>query len=103
VAKVIPIYKNKGETTVPGNYRPISLLSAFDKLLEKVISSRLYSHLQKHKILYEYQFGFRKNHSTSLALIEVIDQIYHNLNKGNLCLGVFNILIYKRPLIYCES
>ena len=60
IAKVVPVYKNKGETTFPGNYRPISLLSIFDKLLEKVMYSRLYKHLHANQILYQYQFGFRK-------------------------------------------
>jgi len=68
LAKVIYVYKNKGETCIPGNYRPISLSSVFDKLLEKVMYSRLYSYLQAHDILHKYQFGFRTNYSTSMAV-----------------------------------
>ena len=48
LAKVIPVYKNMGETCIQGNYRPISLLSVFHKLLEKVMYTRLYSYLQAH-------------------------------------------------------
>ena len=47
---LIPVCKNKGEITSPGNYRPISLLSVFDKLLEKVMYFRLYNHLQTNNI-----------------------------------------------------
>ena len=67
LAKVILVYKNKGEITSPGNYRPISLLSDIDKLLEKVIYFRLYNHLQTNSILNQYQCGFRKKllHNTS--------------------------------------
>jgi len=54
------------------------LLSVFDKLLEKVVYSRLYNHLQSISVLNQYQFGFHKNYSTTLALIEVTDKIYHN-------------------------
>jgi len=54
------------------NYRPISLLSIFSKLIEKLMHKRLYSFLMSNKILYHYQFGFRKSHSPTLALIEVI-------------------------------
>jgi len=50
------------------NYRPISLLSVFDKLFEKVMYNHLYQHLEYNNILYKYQFGFRKNHGTNLAL-----------------------------------
>ena len=84
LAKVIPVYKNKGEIISPGNYRPISL-SVFDKLLEKVMYLRLYNHLQTNSILNQYQFGFRKNYSTTLALIEIINKIYQNQNEGKLC------------------
>jgi len=78
LAKVIPIFKN-GDKYLPSNYRPVSLLSTFSKLLEKVMYKRLYLYLQGNNILYRYQFGFRKNHSTALALIDVVDSIYQYL------------------------
>ena len=51
--------------------------------------SRLYSYLQSNDVLYKYQFGFRANHSTSLALIEVIDNIYEQLDAGSSVYGVY--------------
>lgn len=60
------------------NYHPISLLSIFHKILEKLMCSRLRNFL---KAKYDFQFGFRSNHSTSLALLEVIDNIYYHLDK----------------------
>ena len=77
-AKVIPIFK-KGDRSLACNYRPISLLSVFDKLLEKLMYKRVYTCLVKHNILYKHQFGFRKNYSTALALIEVMDKYIKNL------------------------
>lgn len=50
---------------------------------------RLISFLTKHNVLYKYQFGFRSNHSTSLALVEVIDEIYEQLDKKNYVIGTF--------------
>jgi len=50
---------------------------------------RLYSNLQVNKVLYKYQFGFRKNYSTSLALIDVIDNIYSNISNDKFCGGVY--------------
>ena len=64
ITKIIPVFK-KGDPSSPGNYRSVSLLSIFDKLLEKLMYSRLYSHLWFNNVLYKYQFGFRANHSTS--------------------------------------
>jgi len=75
VAIVIPIYK-KGERNQPGNYRPISLLGVFDKIMEKLMYKQLSDFLENNKILYEYQFGFRKNYSTSQHVMEVVDSIY---------------------------
>jgi len=88
IAKVIPVYK-KGESYLTSNYRPISLLSVFNKLLEKLMHARLYSFLFKNDILYQYQFGFRKNYSTILALIEVIDNIYRGLDNNEIIIGVY--------------
>src|SRR6266568_8089003 len=88
IAKVIPLFK-KGDSTSPGNYRPISLLSFFSKLLEKIIFNRMYCFLSKNNSLYKYQFGFRKKHSTSLALLDVIDNCYTNMALGHKALGIF--------------
>ena len=71
------------------NYRPISLLSIFDKLLEKVMTNRLSKHLEVNQIPHKYQFGFRKNHSTSLALIDVIDNILEHLDNYRHVIGIY--------------
>ena len=62
VSRVTPVYKN-GLTTEPTNYRPIALLSPFSKILEKIIADQLTSFIEKHEILFPYQFGFRKGYS----------------------------------------
>ena len=88
LARVIPLHK-KSEKTILSNYRPISLLSCFGKLLEKLMHKRLYSFLKRHNILYQYQFGFQQNLSTSLALIEIADNIRTNLDNNNDVLGIY--------------
>ena len=88
LAKVIPIYK-KGEHSLPQNYRPISLLSIFHKILEKIMAKRLKDYLTTSSILYSYQFGFRQNHSTVLALIDVTDDIYSHLENDEYVLGIY--------------
>ena len=85
---MIPIFKSE-ERTDPSNYRPISLLSVFDELLEKLMYNRLNPFFQKHNIFYKYQFGFRKNHATANALTEVIDYIYKSLDEGNYVFGIY--------------
>jgi len=87
IAKVVPVFR-KSDCSQPTNYRPISLLSIFDKLLEKLMFSRLIYYLEGNNILYNYQFGFRKNHSTSLALIDVVDNIYENLDASLTVVGM---------------
>ncbi len=88
IANVIPIYK-KNEKIIPDNNRPISLLSTLNKLLEKMMYKRLMSFLIKQKILYIYKFGIPKNHSTSMVLIEIIDNIHNDLAKGKYIAGLF--------------
>ena len=88
IAKVIPLHK-KGNLYSTTNYRPISLLSNFGKIFEKLMYVRIMSFLKSHNILYKYQFGFRSHHSTSLALIDVADTVYHELDSGNYVIGTF--------------
>ena len=71
------------------HYRPINLSSVFSQILEKLMFNRVSSFFTKHKILYEYQFGFRKNHCTSMALFEVIQMIINELASKNKVMGIF--------------
>ena len=73
IAKVIPVFKS-GNRNLLNNYRPVSVLSIFSKVLEKIVY-KLISFIQKNNILYRKQFGFRKGHSTSHALIDFINKL----------------------------
>ncbi len=86
-AKVIPVYKTN-EKHSPGNYRPISLLSIFNKLLEKLMYKRLFAFLNQFNILEKYQFGFRRGYSTTMAVTEIIENIRKEIDKGNSVLSV---------------
>ena len=89
-AKIVPIFK-AGETDNFTNYRPISLLSSFSKLLEKVAANQIMKYLNKFKLLYEHQYGFRAKHNTTQPLIHFLDKIYNALNKpvSEYTLGIF--------------
>ena len=88
IAKIIPIFKS-GEKSSFNNYRPISLLPQFSKILEKLFTARLDSFLVKNKILYRSQFGFQKNQSTSLAVMELIEEITNNTEQKRVTAGIF--------------
>ena len=88
VSKVVPIFK-KGDNKLPENYRPISLLSCINKLLEKAIEKRLRDFIDKNNLFYEYQFGFRKKYSTCHALLDMTNNIYKHLNAGENVLGLY--------------
>ena len=88
IAKVTPVYK-AGDSSDLGNYRPISVLPCFSKILERIMYKRLYKYLQENKILYCKQFGFQAGHSTDHAIIQLVDQIYENFEENNYTLGVF--------------
>ena len=89
IAKVIPIFKNKGDEMLFSNYRPISLLSNINKNFEKLVYSRLYSFLNLHNCIYDLQFGFRANHSTNNALFSLTELIRNALDNGNFACGIF--------------
>ena len=88
IAKIIPIYK-KNEVYLPDNYRPISILSAIHKIVEKLTHKRLYKFLVKYNILFRYQFGFRNSYSTVMALIEIVDRIRITADAGKAIAGLY--------------
>ncbi len=106
IAKVIPLYKTRDKHLFT-NYRPVSILPQFSKILEKVFISRLDNFIEKHDLLTDNQYGFRSNRSTSQALIELTEEITNSMDKKKYAVGVFidlkkafdtinhEILIYK--------
>ena len=85
---VIPIHK-KGDSSKNTNYRPISLLSVFSKILEKLMHQRLYNFLELHEILFQMQFSFRNGHSTDHALISLSERIKRKLDSNRFGCGIF--------------
>ena len=88
VSKIIPLYKS-GDRTIFNNHRPISLLPLFSKVLERLMYDRLYDFLVKYSILYSFQFGFGKAHSTYMALTCMLDKLHNALEKGDYAIGIF--------------
>ena len=87
IAQIIPWYKNDDPMQF-NNYRPVSLLPFFSKLFERLMYNRLIDFINKHKLLYDYQFGFRKNHSTFLALVTLLEQITTALDNAEFAICV---------------
>ena len=70
------------------NYRTISLLPQFSKILEKLFNVGLDNFIERHSILSNSQYGFRPNMSTALALLKLTEEITSALDKKN-TIGVF--------------
>ena len=88
LAHALPIFK-KGSRLLVSNYRPISLLSNLNKILEKIMHKRIYAFLEKYELLYSLQFGFRSKYSTSHALIHMTEAIRSALDSGFVTCGIF--------------
>ena len=90
IAKVIPVYK-ASDTNILNNYRPISLLPAFSKLLEKIMYNKVILFLDKNNVLYKHQYGFRSKHSTIHPIIHLLNHCAdnHNIYSNNLTLATF--------------
>lgn len=86
--KVVPVFK-KGDRTLINNYRPITIRPFFSKVIEKLLVTRLTNYLNKFNLLTPYQFGFRPNFSSDLALIEFTDYLKHSIDLGFFAGAVF--------------
>ena len=94
IGKITPIFKSDDESDA-NNYRPISLLSNFNRIFEKIMYKRMTSYIEQHDLLYPSQYGFRKGHSTQHAILDIINDIQANMNQRLLSCGVFIDL--KKP------
>ena len=88
LAKVVPIFE-AGATNKITNYRPISVLSFFSKVFEKIIYHKLIEFLDHNDIIYCNLFGFRQRHSTQQAIITLVNKITSYLDCGDLVIGIF--------------
>ena len=79
-ALIKPIFKN-GDKKKIANYRSISLLPSFSKILEKIMYSGLMNHVVTNNILVPEQYGFRPSSSTELASFSFINNILNELKK----------------------
>ena len=87
-AKIKPLFK-KDDHSLIENYRPISLLPAISKVIEKIVHKQLYYYLVKHKLLFNSQYGYRKQHSTEHAAIELIDRLHIELERKKIPIAIF--------------
>ena len=87
-AKVIPVYKT-GDETDPCNYRPISLLSVFNRLFEKLMYKRLRSYCEKNGIFFSCQYGFRDNCSSQHAILDILNKIQSKIDAKLFSCGIF--------------
>lgn len=88
IVKICPIFKS-GLRTSKNNYRPISLISVFSKIIEIIIKKRFMSFMNKYITPDPFQYGFTNNSSTLGATSDLITSISGDLDKGNIALAVF--------------
>ena len=87
IAKVVPLHKSENSNLM-SNYRPISILPTLSKIF-KLIHSRIYQFLEENEVIYNYQFGFRQNHSTIHAVQTAIISVITSLNSSYQSKGIF--------------
>lgn len=87
-AKVVPLLKS-GDRGDINNYRPISILPAFSKIFEKIISVRLINYVESNNLIIAQQHGFRAQRSTESAILDFVNDVYLCLEQKSYVVGVF--------------
>ena len=98
-ARVTPLSK-EGDKCNLSNYRPISVLTVFSKIFEKVAYTQLYNYLENNFILYRQQYGFRAKKCTTQAILHFLQCLYKHIDSGNV---VFSLFLDFRRAFYCVN
>jgi hypothetical protein len=88
IARIVAVHKGGSKSDI-NNYRPISILSLFSKIIEKCIYNRFFKFLDSSKFFTSFQYGFRSNSNTSSALTDILSFITNSVDKGNVFGGLF--------------
>lgn len=88
ISKIAPVFKSDDECDA-SNYRPISLLSKFNRIFEKVMYNRMKDFIGKHDMSNPSQYGFHKAHGTHHGIVDSVEAIYTNMDQGLFTCGIF--------------
>ena len=88
IANLVPIFKS-GDNMVFSNYRPVSMVPIFSKLLERLVYNRLIEFINDDKLLYDFLFGFQRGKSSQLAVIMLLDKITEAPENKECVVGTF--------------
>ena len=99
ISKVIPLYNAKDQTIL-SNYRPIALLPSISKIFEYVLLDQITNYFLDNNMLSPQQYGFRSNHSTELAALNLVDELTYKLDRGivplNKAIDLIRSYLYQR-------
>ena len=110
IAKCVPIYKGAPlDSELPVSYRPISILTGINKVFERMLHKQIANYLETNKLLPTFQYGYRKQHNTSQAILDFTDYIEKAMSKKLVTIAVFmdlskafdtvDVNIFKNKLI----
>ena len=88
VARIVPIFKSEDPTQF-SNYRPVSVLPVLSQIFERVINARLVNFFTRNDVIIPGQYGFRSGHSTSMAIMDMVEKVRAAWADKDLALGVF--------------
>ena len=87
IARVVPVFKGEDPTEF-SNYRPVSVLPVLSQVFERVLKERLVAFLEREGVVTPGQYGFREGHSTTMAILDMVERVRAAWGRRNVALGV---------------
>jgi len=88
IARVVPFHKCKNKSEI-SNYRPISILPSVSKVFERIIHDQVYAYFSSQSLFYSSQYGFRKQRSTELATLELVERVLKEMDNNNIPINIY--------------